>query len=58
MTPERLQCPDHVGLAGRCKDLAFTLRKMENHWRVLSTGVAKSDLDFNSITPATILRID
>ena len=34
------------------------LSELEDIWTVLSKGVAKSNLDFYSITPATVLRID
>lgn len=36
------------------KTQAFTLREMENSWRVLNKGVAENDLHIEKCTLATV----
>lgn len=47
MRSEVYREPKHVGLCrGFVRLLSFTLNKMGSHWRILSRGVARSDLHF------------
>lgn len=39
------------------RTLTFTLREMENHWRILSIGVTGSDIGFNRIPLDAVLKI-
>ena len=45
--------PDHTDPYRSAEKLASTLNQMESHWRILSKGVTRSDLDFNGIILAT-----
>lgn len=44
-------------LLAKVRTLAFILHEMEDHWRILSRGMTGSDVCFNSIPLAAVLKI-